>query len=125
MRFVLVFVGLCGLAWLGWLFVPKALDLNIVESQTVHTFRVGVHDIRIVLSPLVDGDNGAALVQIYNGTTLLESRESVFNYDTLQNNPPAYVRYAWLDGDVIPDLLLELQSETVYISSQSGKVVVL
>ena len=125
MRYFLVFLVLFGLAFLVWLLVPKALDINIIEAKTVHTFRVGLHEIRIVLSPLVDGDNGTAMVQIYNGTILLESRESLFNYDTLQNNPPAFVRYAWLDDDVLPDLLLELENETVYISSQSGKVVAL
>ncbi len=112
-------------AFVAWLLLPKALHINIVEPKTKHAFRVGQHDIRIVLIPLVDGDNGTAMVQIYNGTTLLESKESVFNYDTLQNNPPAHVRYAWLDGDLLPDLLLELQSDRLYISSQSGKVVAL
>ncbi len=111
--------------FLAWLLLPKALHINIVEPKTEHFLRVGQHEIRIVLSPLVDGDNGAAKVQIYNGTTLLESKESVFNYDTLQNSPPAFVRYAWLDGDLLPDLLLELQSDRLYISSQSGKVVAL
>jgi hypothetical protein len=125
MRYFVVFLGLCGLAFLVWLLVPKALDMNIVEAKTVHTFSVGQHQIQIVLSALVDGDNGAAMVQIYNGSILLETRESAFNYDTLQNQAPAHVRYAWLDKDMMPDLLLELQNETVYISSQSGKVVVL
>ncbi len=112
-------------AFVAWLLLPKALHMNIVEAKTEHFFRIGQHDIRIVLSPLAKGDNGTAEVQIYNGTILLESRESLFNYDTLQNNPPAFVRYAWLDGDLIPDLLLELQSESLYLSSQSGKVVAL
>jgi hypothetical protein len=89
----------------------------MMKPKTEHFFRVGQHDIRIVPSPLVEGDNG--------GTSLLESRESVFNYDTLQNNPPAFVRYAWLDADVLSDLLLELANESVYISSQRGKVVAL
>ncbi|MEY4530409.1 MAG: hypothetical protein RLZZ156_1130 [Deinococcota bacterium] len=111
--------------FIAWLLLPKALHMNIVEPKTEHAFRVGQHEIRIVVTPMVDGDNGAAMVQIYNGITLLGSKESVFNYDTLQNNPPAHVRYAWLDGDVLPDLLLELQSDRLYISSQSGKVVAL
>lgn len=125
MRFFVAILAVCGLAFLVWLLVPKALDMNIVEPETVHIFRVGQHEIRIVLSPLTDGDNGAAMVQIYNGSILVETRASAFNYDTLQNQAPAHVLYAWLDGDVMPDLLLELQNETVYISSQSGKVVVL
>jgi hypothetical protein len=124
-RIFVAAILLCGVAWLVWLLMPKALDMDILHSGTTHSFQVGRHDVRIVLSSLVEGDNGSALVQVYNGNTLLETRMSTFSFDTLQSTPPAHVRYAWVDGDLIPDLLVELQNESFYISSQSGTLVAL
>jgi hypothetical protein len=113
-----------GLAiFVAWLFLPKPLEVSVVAPQTAFSYWVGKHNIRVVLEPLQTGDNGDVAVLIFKNGFLLQTLRSRFSVDTLQAQPPIWVRYIWFDGDVLPDLHLELHSSAVVVQSGNGQVV--
>jgi hypothetical protein len=119
----LVVLGAVLTAFGAWMFLPKPLEVSLAKPQTTFSFWVGQHDIRVVLKPLQSGDNGDVAVLIFKNGSLLQTLRSRFGYDTLQSQPPIWVRYIWFDGDVLPDLHLELHSSAVVVQSGNGQVV--
>jgi hypothetical protein len=108
-----------------WVFLPKPLEVSLTKPQTAFSFWVGKHDIRVVLEPLTQTDNGEVAVLIFRNGFLLQTLSSRFGYDTLQSQPPVWVRYMWFDGDVLPDLHLELHNSLVVVQSANGQVMAL
>lgn len=50
--------------------------------------------------------------------------ESVYNYDLFSNQPAGEWTYRWIDGDLLPDLVLNTSSEpaqSVYVGTVDGQ----
>jgi hypothetical protein len=118
----LVALGAVLAAFGAWMLLPKPLEVSLAKPQTAFSFWVGKHDIRVVLEPLTQTDNGEVAVLIFKNGLLLQTLRSHFGYDTLQSQSPVWVRYVWFDGDVLPDLHLELVGGSVVVQSSNGQV---
>jgi hypothetical protein len=105
-----------------WFLTPAPLDFDLLNTQTEHSFRVGVHNVRFVLKPLQSGDSGDVQIEVFQGQKRIKTLVSQFSFDTLVYKPPVFHRWAWLDGDVFPDLLLESDANTFFVGSRDGLV---
>jgi hypothetical protein len=102
--------------------VPTSLELDLSKDVTTSGHRVGGYDIVLELRRLKPGDNGEVEIRVINEGELVSTLSSHFNYDTLQSQHPLTTRWAWRDGDLWPDLVLELSARTCWIGSRDGKV---
>lgn len=99
---VLVVALLAMAMWLWLSSLPRGL-----EYEGLHRFAVGQYEATIETQSyeIAQGDNGAAkLIVVAAGReTVLEAH---FNRDFFMDIRPAYVSWAWVDGDWRRDLLI-------------------
>jgi hypothetical protein len=105
-----------------WFLTPAPLHFDLLSAQTEQSFHVGLYTVRFVLKPLQAGDNGDVQIEVFQGAKRIKTLVSQFSFDTLVDKPPALRRWAWLDGDVFPDLLLESDANTFFVGSRDGLV---
>lgn len=103
---LLVAIVISGAAWLRW---PRRIDVPLDGSPAITQARAGGTVVTITSTRRSGNDNGVAIVQIATNTHDL-SIDAAFNYDTLMDQPAGHWYYAWVDGDVWPDVLIRVNS---------------
>lgn len=102
---------------------PGRLDVTIGEPETTYDLRSGVHAVHLRLLP-TGNDNGTVDVVVEVDGRRATTVESVYNYDLFSNQPAGEWTYRWIDGDLLPDLVLTTSSEpaqSVYVGTVDGQ----
>ena len=100
------------------------LDVTIGEPETTYDLRSGSHGVRVRLLPTGD-DNGVVEMVVEVDGRRAATIESMYDYDLFSNQPAGEWTYRWLDGDVLPDLVLITSTEpaqSVFVGTLDGQV---
>lgn len=103
---LLIAVVIGGAAWLRW---PRRIDVPLDGSPAITQARAGATTVTITSTRRSGNDNGVATLQIATSTHDM-AIDAAFNYDTLMDQPAGHWHYAWLDGDVWPDVMIRVNS---------------
>lgn len=125
MAFVLV-LTICTVSIVGGglaMLWPGRLDVTIGEPETTYDLRSGVHAVQVRLLP-TGNDNGMVDVVVEVDGRRVTTVESLYNYDLFSDQPAGEWTYRWIDGDILPDLVLTTSSEpaqSVYVGTVDGQ----
>lgn len=95
----------------------KAIPIGLLGK----TVEVGDMQVKIDISS--DGDNGPYTMTIFVDEQLGGQFSGDMNLDFFQDDYPGYYRYAWIDGDLKLDLVIEPSDDAAhYIGTQTGEM---
>lgn len=123
---VMVFIALC-VATGGWFVASPSLgrlDVVIGVPETTYDLRSGFHAVKVRLLP-TGNDNGVVDVVVEVDGRCATTIESMYDYDLFSNQPAAEWTYRWIDGDILPDLVVTtstVPAESIYVSTIDGQV---
>ncbi len=100
------------------------LDVTIGEPETTYDLRSGSHSVHVRLLPTGD-DNGVVDMVVEVDGRRATSLESMYDYDLFSNQPAGEWSYRWIDGDLLPDLVLitsTAPAQSIYVGTVDGQV---
>ncbi len=106
-----------------WLSTPRRLDVSLDQPHTIYEAQAGAYAVMMTLTREGEGDSGPADLRIASSAGETVVRTS-YNYDTMQDQAAGAWRYAWVDKDAWPDVVITLNdgADSWVILSADGQI---